>query len=427
MAIGRINERSVEASTRPAGRDRVILWADRLQGFSLVAHSSGAKSYVVQSRKAGRSRRVKILTETLLSVEEARSKAKIVLGQIEAGLDPAQERRESRAGGSFKQVADEFMEVRVKAKKKPRTYDGYDVMLRKHVLPEIGSLRIKDVRRVDIRRLHTKLSTKKGIPGAANRCLTMISSIWNWAAKQDEVRFEDNPAKGCERNPENGCERFLTLDEPGRVGDAPHCAQVGLPYEVDENKPKSKHAPKPENRLHTFDEWTAAAVQLRILTGVRLREILHARWEYFDNERGIIFLPDRKTGRKPLYLSAAALDVLSKVKRHEDNPYIIPGQKEGEPKSDLKRIWRAATKAAGLEDLRIHDLRHTYASTGAAAQLGLVTIGRLLGQNQASTTARCAHLANDPVRRAAETIGAAPDGAMKRKTSEVVPQHRKDA
>jgi integrase len=267
----------VEAPTWPAGRDRVILWDDRLQGFGLVAHSSGATSYVVQSRKAGRSRRVKILTEALLSVEEARSKA---------GLDPAQERRESRAVRSFKQVAEEVMEVHVKAKKKPRTYDGYDVMLRKHVLPELGSLRIKDVRRVDIRRLHTKLSTKKGIPGAANRCLTIISSIWNWAAKQDEVRFEDNPVKGCERNPENGCEGFLTLDELGRLGDALNCAQtVGLPYEVDENKPKSKHAPKPENWLRSFDEWSAAAFQLLIRTGVRLREILHAKWEYFDKER----------------------------------------------------------------------------------------------------------------------------------------------
>jgi hypothetical protein len=141
-------------------------------------------------------------------------------------------------------------------------------------------------------------------------------------------------------------------------------------------------------------------IRLLILTGARLREILHARWEFIDFERGVIFLPDSKTGKKPIYLSAAALAVLSTLPHLEGNPHIIPGDRTGQPRVDLKRPWTAVTKAARLEGLRIHDLRHSFASIGAGASLGLPIIGKLLGHSQPSTTARYAHLDADPMRRA---------------------------
>jgi integrase len=186
--------------------------------------------------------------------------------------------------------------------------------------------------------------------------------------------------------------------------------------------PKAKHAPKAENRRVKLDPFAVAAIRLLILTGARLREILHAKWENVDFERSILFLPDSKTGRKPVYLSAAALDVLSSLPRIAGNPHIIAGAKDGAPRADLKKPWAALRRVAGLEGVRIHDLRHSFASVGAGASLGLPIIGKLLGHTQAATTHRYAHLDADPMRRAAETIGATISAAMNRKPSaDVVP------
>jgi integrase len=143
-----------------------------------------------------------------------------------------------------------------------------------------------------------------------------------------------------------------------------------------------------------------------------VREILDAKWEHVENERGVIFLVDLKTGRKPVYLSAAALEVLVGLQRIEGNSYIIPGSKVGQPKVDLKKPWAAVCMAAGLEGVRLHDLRHSFASIGAGASLGLPIIGKPFGHSQAATTHRYAHLDADPLRRAVDTIGATIAAAM---------------
>jgi integrase len=283
-------------------------------------------------------------------------------------------------------------------------------------------MRIPDVRRADLDRLHASMGA---MPGAANRALSLVSAIWNWAAKRDLVRFEENPAKGIERNPEKAKERFLSTVELGRLGDALRLAETtGLPYAVDEAGPKAKHAAKPEKRLRRIDPFAVAAIRLLLLTGARLREILHARWNEVDFDRGIIFLPDSKTGRKPLLLSAAAQAIIADLPRIEGNPYIIAGAGNG-PRADLKRPWAAITHAANLPGVRLHDLRHSFASIGAGASLGLSVVGKLLGHTQPQTTARYAHLDADPLRRAADTIGAVIDAAMNRKAGgEVVPMKR---
>jgi integrase len=170
-----------------------------------------------------------------------------------------------------------------------------------------------------------------------------------------------------------------------------------------------------------LDPFAIAAIRLLILTGARLREILDAQWQQVDFERGILFLPDSKTGRKPIYLSAPAIQVLASLPRLEVNPHIIAGLKDGAPRADLKKPWAAITKAAGLEGVRLHDLRHSFASVGAGASLGLPIIGKLLGHTQAGTTHRYAHLDADPMRRAAETIGATIAAAMGGAPSNVVP------
>ncbi|MCW2335101.1 integrase [Rhodoblastus acidophilus] len=269
-----------------------------------------------------------------------------------------------------------------------------------------------DLTRSEVARLHSKVSASS--PYAANRALALLSAIWNWAAKRDEVEFGDNPAKGIERNAERKRERFLNSEELSRLGDALREAEeVGVPWEIDAKKKGAKHTPK-ENQRTKIDPHAAGAIRLLILTGARLREILGARWEHVDFERGIIHLPDSKTGAKPIYLSAAALDALNKLPRIEGNPHVIPGEKEGASRVDLKKPWAAVTRAAGLDGLRVHDLRHSFASFGAGASLGLPIIGKLLGHSQAATTHRYAHLDADPMHRAVETIGSTITAAMNR-------------
>jgi integrase len=187
----------------------------------------------------------------------------------------------------------------------------------------------------------------------------------NWAAAEhDDLELPSNPAKRIRRNPERGCERFLTSEEFARLGAVLWEGEtVGLSYDVDETKAKAK----------------LAAIRLLIFTGARLREVLHAKWEHVDFDRSILFLSDSKTGRKSVYLSAPTIAVLAKLPRIQGNPYLVPGRKEGEPRADLKAPWRAITRAAKLEGVRIHDLRHSFASVGAGASLGLPIIGKLLG------------------------------------------------
>jgi integrase len=153
-----------------------------------------------------------------------------------------------------------------------------------------------------------------------------------------------------------------------------------------------------------------------------LREILHAKWEYVDFERGFLNLPDSKIGKKAIVLSSAALRVLAALPRLEGNSYIFPGAKDGMPRADLKRPWDAIAQATGLQGVRIHDLRHSFASIGAGRGLGLQIIGKLLGHATPRMTAKNSHLADDPIRRAADQIGEALTAAMSgRPSAEVLP------
>jgi integrase len=329
---------------------------------------------------------------------------------VERGADPAKLRREARGIRTFREVANEFMLLHVAAKRKPRTLYEYDRILDVHLLPSLGSRRIVDLTRKDVARLHAKLSDR---PVAANRCLLVVSSIWNWAARRDEVKATENPAQGIERNPEQQRGRFLNTKEFARLGDALRMAETsGIAWLVDNTKPKAKHAAKLENQRTVADPFAVAAIRLLIFTGARLREILHAQWQHVDFARGMIHLQDSKTGKKPIYLSAAALEILAVLPRLHGNPYVIPGGNDGAPRTDLKRPWRSIRKEAQLDGLRIHDLRHSFASVGAGASMGLPIIGRLLGHSQPQTTARYSHLHADPLLRAVNTIGATISTAM---------------
>ena len=410
MPQGRISKRAVDAFSCPPNKNYDYLWDDLLSGFGLCASASGRKSYCVQFRLHGRSRRQTLGAHVRLTPDEARSQAKIILGQVAQGHDPIAERRAARRVRTFRELSEEFLHVHIRAKRKPRSASEFERVLEKNILPAIGARRLSDLRRADIARLHASLSTT---PIIANKALEIISAAWNFAARQDEVSFADNPARGIAKNWSQPRERFLTTAEFARLGDALRLAEgEGLPWQVLVDGPRAKHLAKPENRRAIVDPFAVAAICLLILTGARLREILNAQWQHVDFERGILFLQDSKTGKKPVYLSAAAQAVLAALPRLAGNRHVIPGRKDDAPRADLKGPWRAITRAAGIEGVRLHDLRHSFASIGVASSLGLPIVGKLLGHRTPAMTARYAHLGSDPMHAAANLIGDAIMTAM---------------
>jgi integrase len=417
----RITKRLVDG-LKPTGTDYYAFDTDTV-GFAVRVRATGGMSYIVQykagSGRGAPARRVTLGGVGKMTPEQARAAARKVLGSVAHGEDPAADKANERRSLPLGDVIEAFLAEHAEAKRKASTAAWYRGGLQRIIKPALGGMNPGKVTRQDVARLHSSLHET---PVQANRVLAMISALYGFAARAGYVPEGYNPARGIEKFPERSHERFLTSDELARLGDVLRQGEtVGLPYAIDENSPKAKHAPKEDSRRVILDPFAVAAIRLLILTGARLREILHARWEFIDFERGVIFLPDSKTGKKPIYLSAAALAVLSTLPHLEGNPHIIPGERAGQPRADLKRPWAAVTKAAGLDRLRIHDLRHSFASVGAGASLGLPVIGKLLGHSQAATTHRYAHLDADPVRRAAETIGSTIAAAMGNPSPNVVP------
>lgn len=401
-ASERVSKRSVDALTCPSGKDRVFLWDRDLSGFGVIAFPSGKKSYVVQYRRDGRSRRFRIGDHGRLTPEEARSIAKMTLGDIEHGGDPLRQRQAARAVRSFSEIAFDFLNGHVRAKRKPNTADAYETTLRLHILPTLGATRISEIGVAEISRLQLALIDQRA---TANKALAIISSAWRWAEKRNEPGLGPNPVSAVDKFAGRSCERFLSTDELRRLGDSLRQGETTGIESKGASDASLRSGPDVSRRV-TLDPFAVAAIRLLALTGARLREVLHLRWEHVDFERGLLFLPDSKTGAKTIYLSEPALRVLAGVPRVAGNMHVFPGSVVGAPRHDLKKPWAAVTRAAGLEGLRLHDLRHSYASVGAGAQMGLPVIGKLLGHSQSSTTQRYAHLGADPLHRAANAIGA---------------------
>ncbi|WP_442756846.1 tyrosine-type recombinase/integrase [Methylocystis sp. JAN1] len=282
------------------------------------------------------------------------------------------------------------MAEHVDAKRKGSTANHYRSAIELYLLPKLGARKAYDLTKTDLARLHLSL---KHIPYRANHVLAVVASMYSFGAKHGLVLDGINPALGIERYPEPRRERFLSSDELARLGEAFRRLEL-----------EGRHGSG------------IAALRLLLFSGARLREILHLRWENVDLERGMLFLPDSKTGRKTIVLGAPAIAILAS--RPREGTYVIAGKNVDQPRTDLKKPWAAAIKLANLPNLRIHDLRHSFASVGAGAGLGLPIVGKLLGHSQAATTERYAHLDADPIRRAADMIGNTISAALDRHPSE---------
>ena len=236
-------------------------------------------------------------------------------------------------------------------------------MLRKYVVPRFGKRAAEKISPAEIAHLHHELRDR---PYQANRMLAIVASMYGFAARRGSCRRGSKPVEGIERYRELARERYLTTEELNRLGEALHLAETtGLPWRPRTDKPPSKHLAKEENQRTLFPPEVVLAFRLLLLTGARLREILRLEWRHVDLERGLLLLPDSKSGRKTIVLSAPALDLLRSCDRASD--FVVPGAGGDRPRSDLKKPWRAIQRYADLEGVRIHDLRHTFASIGAGA------------------------------------------------------------
>jgi integrase len=424
----RITKRIVDGIDRSRGRHQV--WDSELKGFGIQVEASGTTTYIVRYRpkglgRDGARRFYKIGRHGALTADEARSQAKALLGRVAAGDDPASEQADSRAAHierkaalTFDVLIERFLSDHVESKRKPRTAEYYRSLLERHAKPALGVRPAAELTRPEIAKLHLALRANLH---TANRLVAVVSSMYSFAAKNGLVPEGCNPARGIEKYREEGRERYLTGEELQRLGAAISQGEtVGIPWNLDPAHPKAKHVPTSwKTQREKLDLHAAAALRLLILTGARLREILHLRWREVDIERGLLLLPDSKTGRKTIVLSDAALSVIRGLMpvggltiAEKASGYVIRGASDDKPRTDLKKPWAAVQRHAGLNGVRLHDLRHTFASIGAGASLGLPIVGKLLGHSQPQTTARYAHLDADPLRRATNLIGDILVGAM---------------
>ena len=384
---------------------RYVIWDNAIPGFGIRVAPSGVKTLILRYRPKGSQAPKRFLTLGRFgttTVDEARSRATKILGLVADGQDPAAKLNEGLRALTVKECANLFLSQHVLPKRKPNTVSLYQHLVNSRIEPALGKKRLVDVTKIDVAKFHHSM---KDTPYIANRAVTTLAAIYSWAVNQGYVPEGTNPAKKLELFRENHRERFLTSDEFSRLGQTLRLAETaGLPYHVDETRPKSKHAKKIENRITVISPHATAAIRLLVLTGCRLREILDLRWEQIDFGRGLLFLPDSKTGKKTVLIAARAVQILEELPRV--GSYVIVGNRADQPLSGLKRPWKAIRKHAKIDGVRLHDLRHTFASVGAGSGLGLPIIGKLLGHKQSRTTARYAHLADDPLRQASESVSA---------------------
>ena len=356
-----------------------FIWDDDIPGLGLRVLPSGRKGYVVQYRAGRRSRRMSLGASTVLTCEQARTRAITIIAAAKNGEDPAAERDAGRKAITIKELSERFDREHISLRVKPSTAKEYRRNLERFILPALGRLTVTDITRADVAKFHHDL---RHIPYQANRCLEVISKMFSlaelWGLRPDGF----NPRKHIKKYPEEKRERFLSAAELRRVGEVLREMEVEgveLPSAI-------------------------LAVRLLILTGCRLNEIMTLKWEYVDLTDKMLRLPDSKTGAKVVHLGQPAIELLKSAQRIKDNPWVITGTLEGKRLSDLQPFWQRVRARAGLKDVRIHDLRHTFASTAVAAGQGLPMIGKLLGHTQVQTTARYAHLAAEPVQLAANAV-----------------------
>ncbi len=416
----RLGVREVNKATAEARRYTV--WDTDLKGFGLRVATSGRKTYVVRYRvgggRRGHQKEMLIGHHGTLTTEEARVRAKKVLGQAADGQDPQGDKAASRAQMTVTELCDLYMLEGV-GDKKESTLKIDRIRIARHIKPTIGRLRISEVSKAKVEGMMRDISSGKikdeatphtrGGKHAAARTVGLLGGIFTFAIERKLLK--DNPTAGVKRPKDNHRDRFLTGDELTRLADA--MAEM-----------TSKDGPCARAEGNIVTKQHMQIVRLLLFTGARKSEIVGLRWAEVDRGTGFIRLGDSKSGKKAFPLADAAATVLAGIDR-TDAEWVFPDPKDpGRPVRNFNWAWHCIRKRAGLTDVRPHDLRHSFASMGAMAGHSLPFIGKLLGHKRIQSTVRYAHLADSPVKLAShlisEAMSAAMDGSAKQADDDAV-------
>lgn len=364
-----------------------LIWDQHVKGFGIRVYPTGRKAYLVQYRSGKRTRRITIGQHGVLTAEEARKEARRFLGDVARGDDPSRDRQAVRRAPTVAALCDRFLDEYVDQHCKPTTARDYRSIMRRFIRPKLGPMRVADVTRADIIAFHHAL---RDTPYQANRAASMLSKLFNLAEDWGLRQSGSNPARRIKKNREDEKKRYLSEEEQVRLGDVLSDALDG----------------------GTESVYVVSAILLLIYTGCRHSEILGLRWDYVTAHH--LELPDSKTGRRRIPLPREAYDILEILPRQQDNPYVILGGSDVGPLVNLQKPWRRIRKLAGLDDVRIHDLRHTYASVAMMNGIDPFTLKEILGHKNLQTTLRYAHLADEDVQRAAGSVASRLAGSLRK-------------
>ncbi|TAJ91967.1 DUF4102 domain-containing protein [bacterium] len=401
----KLTKRFVDA-LKPVERDTLYRDSD-LKGFALRAKPSGVRTWVVQYRnKSGRTRKLALGKVGVLTPDEARQRARTALGEATGGSDPSADRHVQRGDLTIATLVDRYLKEGPTSKpaKKKTSWAADASNLRRHVVPLLGRRQLGTVTTDDIQKFQKDVTDGKtqkdektrkrgraivkGGPAAATRATLVLSAMLQWATTK-KLRT-DNPGKGVNLNKPTRRERFLSGAELARLGEAfTKAEQQGL------------------------NGNSLAILRLLLLTGARRNEIASLKWDYVDFERRALRLPDSKTGAKIVPLGAPALEVLNSLAQNNGSPWVFPAARGQGHHVGMPRVWRKLRASARLKDVRMHDLRHGFASIAVADGDSLYLVGKVLGHAQATTTQRYAHLQLDPVRAVADRTSRKLAGALK--------------
>jgi integrase len=389
----KLTKRMIDA-LEPAGTDTFV-WDKDLKGFGLKITPAGTRVYLVQSRLKGHLRRFTIGKHgSPWTPDQARKRANDLLQALAHDLDPGAEKLAAKRGLTLSQLCDLYLAEGC-ATKKASTVIVDRGRIKRHIKPLLGNKKVADITRVDLERFMAAVTSGKtatdvrtgrhgrarvtGGRGTATRTMGLLGAILSFAVVRG-LR-PDNPARCIRRYRGRHLERFLKDTELNRLAGALEAAQA-----------------------EGVNPYAIAAIKLLLLTGMRKNEVLSLRHSWVDSQRGLLKLPDSKTGAKVVPVGPAALQLIESLRSVVENPHVFPGAKPGGHLTGLQKIWVRIRTDAGLSDLRLHDLRHHFISVGASSGESLYILGKVAGHRQASTTQRYAHLADNPVRAAAERI-----------------------